>query len=264
LMLAGQYWYVHRHHKDQVNFAKDMGLAIGAGALISLSALAVDGPLKFVLFYAGIVFDMVLQIWLQKKTMTRPVDRRHLVERIGLLAIIILGESMIALVAALSEVDWHFYSVLGAVAGFALTGCIWWVYFDSFATLERAKRLDNPNLLIFSHLLLCMGLLILANLIRHSILADLDRPTFGMLAVIGMVFFYLGKQIPYWYAFPPWRSAIIGNTLVCVSITVASSFLPTIEYSLAGMTLGMVVYVGLTHLRVISVGVDEYLDEHHG
>jgi hypothetical protein len=107
-----------------------------------------------------------------------------------------------------------------------------------------------------------MGLLILANMIRHAILGDLDRPTFGMLAITGMVFFYLGKQIPYWYAFPPWRKPIIGNTFICVGITVASSFLPRIEYSLIGMTLGMLTYVFLTFKRILSVNVDTYLEEH--
>jgi len=116
--------------------------------------------------------------------------------------------------------------------------------------------------LIYSHLLLCMGLLILANMIRHTILGDLDSSTFGLLAVTGLVFFYLGKQTPYWYAFPPWRGAIVSNTVICVVITVGSTFLPQIELSLLGMTFGMLVYVFLTFKRILSVNVDMYLDEH--
>ncbi|NIB40637.1 low temperature requirement protein A [Pseudomaricurvus alkylphenolicus] len=262
LILAAQYFYVHHHFRDEVNFAKDMGAIIGAGALVSLLSVAFDGTLRYLVFYGGIGLDIFLQAILQKKTLTRPVDRKHLVERIGLLAIIILGESVIAMVAALSEVEWTKTAILSSVFGFALLGSIWWIYFDSFETMERSQRLDAPNLLVFSHLFLCMGLLILANLIRHSILGDLDRPTFGLLAIVGLVFFYLGKQIPYWYAFPPWRKAIVGNTVICVSITIASSFMPAIEYSLVGMTLGMMVYVALTHLRVLSVDVDDYLDAH--
>jgi len=107
-----------------------------------------------------------------------------------------------------------------------------------------------------------MGLLILANMIRHTILGDLDGSTFGLLAVTGLVFFYLGKQIPYWFAFPPWRSAIVSNTIVCVVITVGSTFLPQIELSLLGMTLGMLVYVFLTFKRILSVDVDIHLDNH--
>ncbi|MBE9399713.1 low temperature requirement protein A [Pontibacterium sp. N1Y112] len=260
LLMAGLYGYIHSRHSDEVVFAKDMALSITAGAAISLSALAFEGWVKFILFYAGIAVDMVWQIVLRHKAETRPIDRRHLVERVGLLAIIILGESVIAMVAALSDVSWQMTSITGAIVGFAMIGAIWWIYFDSFEALERSKRLTTANVLIYSHLFLCMGLLILANMIRHSILGDLDTPTFSLLAIIGLVFFYLGKQVPYWYAFPPWRKAIIGNTLVCVSITVASSFLPSNVLSLTGMMSGMLIYVYLTHKRILSVSVDQYLD----
>ena len=263
LMLAALYWNVHRSSAGDIIFAKDVSLATATGALISMSAIFMEGPLKYAVFYLGIGVDAIWQIVLRNKLNTRPIDRAHLVERMGLLAIIILGESMIALVATLSKDVWDVYDFIGATAGLMLVGAIWWVYFDSFPILERAKRLTTGSMLIYSHLLLCMGLLILANMIRHAILEDLDRPTFGLLSITGLILFYLGKQVPYWYAFPPWRRAIISNTFICVSITVASSFLPRIEYSLVGMTLGMLVYVLLTFKRILTVNVDEYLDEEH-
>ena len=263
LTLAYLYWVVHKNNVDEISFAKELGLAIAIGALISLSAIFIDGYFKFVLFYLGIAVDVIWQIYLRDKLKSKPIDRAHLVERIGLLAIIILGESMIAMVGTLSHQSWQVMDIVSAVTGFLLIGAIWWIYFDSFSILERAKKLTTGNVLIFTHILLCMGLLILANMIRHAILGDLDQQTYGLLAITGLVFFYLGKQIPYWYAFPPWRSAIIGNTVVCVSITVASSFLPAIEYSLLGMTTGMLVYVYLTFKRILSVNVDKYLDAHH-
>lgn len=263
LLLAWQYWSVHRESGRDIVFAKDMSAAIGVGAAVSLSAVAFEGSLKFCLFYLGLLIDAGWQIAVRDKLSSRPVDRAHLVERIGLLAIIILGESMIAMVASLDHDNWNLPDVLSAATGFLLIGAIWWIYFDSFPILERAKRLTTGNALIFTHLLLCMGLLILANMIRHGILGDLDQQTFGLLAVIGLCFFYMGKQIPYWYAFPPWRKAILSNTCICVAITVGSTLLPSVEYSLIGMTVGMLVYVYLTFRRILTVDVTEYLDEHH-
>lgn len=263
LMLAYRYLRVHNESKQDVIFAKDLCIAITVGAAVSMSAMFFEGYLKYVLFYAGIAMDILWQLKLRNKVLSRPVDRGHLVERIGLLAIIILGESVIAMVGSLSKDSWDFYDLIGASAGIMLVAAIWWIYFDSFPILERAKRLTTGNILIYTHLLLCMGLLILANMIRHAILEDLDRSTFGLLAISGLCLFYLGKQIPYWYAFPPWRKAIISNTVICVGITIASSFLPRIEYSLIGMTLGMLVYVYLTFKRILAVNVDEYLDAEH-
>lgn len=257
-VLMFSYLHVHSTKGEQVVFAKDVGLSIGIGAFISLSSLMFEGNAKFILFYAGVAVDMLWQVALRHKTVNVPVDRAHLVERSGLLAIIILGESIIAMVASLSDVNWQFETIVGAVSGFALIGAIWWVYFDSFHMLEQAARLKTANAFIYSHLLLCMGLLILANLIRHAILSDLDQSTYGLLAVTGLVFFYLGKQIPYWYAFPPWRRAIVGNTIVCIVLTVISTQLPSIQWSLVGMMIAIMVYVYLTHKRIISVAVDEY------
>ncbi|WP_341502913.1 low temperature requirement protein A [Gallaecimonas sp. GXIMD4217] len=261
ILMAG-YLHVHSTKGEQVVFARDMALSIGIGSLISLGSLLLEGVAKFAVFYAGVLIDMIWQVSLRHKTANVPVDRAHLVERSGLLAIIILGESIIAMVASLSDVNWQVTTVIGAIAGFALIGAIWWVYFDSFHMLEKAARIKTANAFIYSHLLLCMGLLLLANLIRHAILSDLDQSTYGLLAITGLVFFYLGKQIPYWYAFPPWRKAIIGNTLVCIALTVISTQLPSIQWSLVGMMVAIMVYVYLTHKRILSVSVDDYMEDH--
>jgi len=263
LILAFLYWIAHQESKQELVFAKELSLAITIGGLVSMSSILFDGYAKFLVFYLGILIDVLLQFRLRDKLHNKPLDRAHFVERIGLLAIIILGESVIAMVATLSHEHWNVFDIVSASTGFLLIGMIWWVYFDSFPILERAKKLTSGNVLIFTHLLLCMGLLILANMIRHTILGDVDRATFGLLAITGLVCFYLGKQIPYWYAFPPWRKAIVSNTVICVAITVISTFLPKIEYSLVGMTFGMIVYVYLTFKRIIPVNVEEHLVPAH-
>jgi low temperature requirement protein LtrA len=260
-MLGYRYWRIHTQKHEEIDFSKDMAVAIIIGALVSLSSLFFGNEVKYFVFYTGILIDIFWQVMLRKKLISRPIDRNHLVERIGLLAIIILGESVIAMVASLSTPSWDFHDLLAAMTGFFLIGAIWWIYFDSFPILEKAERLTTGNVLIFTHLLLCMGLLILANMIRHAILGDLDHQTFCLLAISGLVFFYLGKQIPYWYAFPPWRKAIISNTIICVGITVGSSFLPRIEYAMLGMTMGMLIYVYLTFKRILAVNVDAYLEK---
>ena len=261
LILASLYLHVHFTPKLEVSFAKNLALGISAGAIVSASAIAFEGNDRFLVFYLGLSIDAGWQIYLRDKMKEYLIHREHLVERMGLLAIIILGESMIAMVASLSSVNWDLLDMIAAATGFILIGSIWWVYFDSFPKLESAKRLTSGKVLIFTHLLVCMGLLILANMIRHAILGDLDQQTFGLLAVTGFVCFYLGKQIPYWYAFPPWRVAIVTNTVVCISITIASAFLLGLEYALLGMTIGMLIYVYLTFKRILSVGVDEFLGE---
>ena len=45
-------------------------------------------------------------------------------------------------------------------------------------------------------------------------------------------------------------------------MTVASTVLPRIEYSLVGMTFGMLVYVYLTFTCIPSVDLGPYLEQH--
>ena len=260
VILATLYWRIHSKHKDQVNFAKEMAGAIIIGAAISAGAALFDGIFKFVVFYAGIGTDMALQLLLRKKTKQFPVDRKHLVERIGLLAIIILGESVISMIGSLSDIEvWDSYAIAAAVTGFTMVWAIWWIYFDSFSTLERAKRINDGNVLIYTHLVLCMGLLVLANLIGHSIKRDLDRETFRLLAITGMCGFYFGKQIIYSMCFPPFRKMIVINTTVCLLVTTISTYLPRIEYSMIGMTLGMLFYVYSTFKWLLPNNIDAYV-----
>jgi low temperature requirement protein LtrA len=98
------------------------------------------------------------------------------------------------MVGSLDNEHWNVYDIVSASTGFLLIGPIWWIYFDSFPKLERARRLTTGNVLIFTHLLVCMGLLILANMIRHAILGDIDRSTFALLAITGLCCFYPGSS----------------------------------------------------------------------
>lgn len=172
-----------------------------------------------------------------------PVHRSHLVERIGLLSIILLGESVISLVSGLSGLEWNQYDMFAAVTGFLMIGAIWWIYFDSFNILERAKRIQQGFVLLYSHLLFLLGLGVLSSLIGHAILNDLAITDFRRLAIAGMTLFYLGKQISYYAAFPIFRINLVINTVVCITVTALSTFLPRPEYTLLGMTLGMFFYV---------------------
>ena len=189
------------------------------------------------------------------------MHRSHLVERVGLLSIIILGESVISLVSGLSGLDWNQFDILAALTGFLMIGAIWWIYFDSFNTLERAKYIQYGFALLYSNVLSLLGLGILSSLIRHAILNDLAMRDFQLLAILGMSLFYLGKQITYYLAFPIFRINLLINTIVCVSITIFSTFLPRPEYVLIGMTLGMFFYVYSNFKWTLTKDVTPFLTD---
>lgn len=242
VILAGLYLSSVEKHEDGAAFARYVGLTILVGAGVSAAALLFDSPTTEVVFLVGILAEMIISVYVGRRFADLPVHRSHLVERAGLLAIILLGESVISLVAGLRGIEWNEANVTAATTGFLMVGSIWWIYFDSFNMLERATRIGRGNLLIYSQLLFVMGLLILANLIRHSILGDLNMHDFRLLAITGMVLLYIGKQTLYFVVFPPYRINIVINSAVCIGITALASFLPRPDYALVGMTLGMFFY----------------------
>lgn len=259
LIIAGLYLSSQNKHKDGARLAKVTGTAFIIGALISGSSLFFGEPVRYILLYAGIAFDLLYPLSKKTQSDKLPTHLEHLVERTGLLVIVLQGEAMISLVSALQNVNWTPLSMCTALCGFIMTGAIWWIYFDSFHKLERANRTLTGNSILYSHLLLCMGLIILANVIRHAILQDLENPYFSFLAITGMCLFYLGKQIPYYILFPVLRTYIIINSVICVAITIISTFLPRTEYSLMGMTLAMLIYSMFNLYWVLPKDTSAYL-----
>ena len=243
LVLAGMYFVTHYRLQESQPHARQMGLTVLGGLAISLLALFFSSPLRQIIFLGSICLEMIATIQVGTQRTIMPVHRSHLVERIGLLSIILLGESVISLVSSLSGLEWNQYGIFAAVLGFLMIGAIWWIYFDSFNILERAKQMQQGFVLLYSHLLFLLGLGVLSSLISHAILNDLAIADFRMLAISGMTLFYLGKQISYYVAFPSFRINLLINTVVCITVTILSTFLPRSEYTLLGMTLGMFFYV---------------------
>ncbi|MEM6454358.1 MAG: low temperature requirement protein A [Acidobacteriota bacterium] len=244
VVLAGMYLAsARRVGAESQRFAQSMGITGLIGVAISGASLLADGPMRQAIFLTGIAFEMVAAVMISRRTSIDAVHRVHLVERVGLLSIILLGESVISLVAALQDISWSADSILAAAVGFVMIGAIWWIYFDSFHVLERTKRLAHGDVLLYSNVLFLMGMSVLANLIRHAIVGEIAMADFRLLAIAGLVLFYLGKQITYYYTLPIYRPNILINSTVCVAITVASTFLPRPSYALIGMTAGLFFYV---------------------
>ncbi|NES01002.1 MAG: low temperature requirement protein A, partial [Symploca sp. SIO1B1] len=164
--------------------------------------------MRQIIFLGSIGLEMIVTAYLSTSKELKLVHREHLVERIGLLSIILLGESVISLVGGLSDLQWDQFDLVAAITGFLMIGAIWWIYFDGFPLLEKAKGIKYGFPLLYSHVLLLLGMGILSSLIQHTILNDIAIKDFRWLAIAGMTLFYLGKQISYYLAFPIARTII--------------------------------------------------------
>ena len=244
-------------------FAGKSGLIVLIGTGISAVSILMAPPFREIVLVCGIMAEMLGIYILSTRILEKPkpVHREHLVERVGLLSIILLGESIIGLTGTLRDVNWDILSIVAAVTGFVMIGLIWWIYYDSFHIMERISSMTNGFPMLYSHLFLAIGFVILANVIRHAVLNDLNMDEFRLLAITGMCFFYIGKQTVYVIFLPPFRKIITINTLVCISITVASTYMPKIEFALVGIAVGMLYYVWANFRFTLTRDISAYVSK---
>lgn len=253
-VVAVMYFVSKQRHRESVGLTTAVGWVIVAGATISLASILFPAPQRYVVFYLGIVFDLIAFIFfLPRRLQEIPVHTEHLIERVGLLTIIMLGESVYSLSAGLANISWTADRMLTAATGFVMISSIWWVYFDSFHLLTRQK-LTTGHSVLYSHLFVFIGLSILASLIRHAILDDLVVFDFRVLSVIGLVCFFLGKQYAYFMELPELRFYLTVNTVVVFVLAGFSLLLPETSSILLGMTATVILYafLSLKYLRIPS------------
>jgi low temperature requirement protein LtrA len=69
----------------------------------------------------------------------------HFVERHGLVVIVALGESIVAIGAAAAELELDTGVAFVALVSLGLSAALWWVYFSDEATVERAMSATSPE-----------------------------------------------------------------------------------------------------------------------
>jgi low temperature requirement protein LtrA len=251
-IIAMMYFVSKYRHKESVELTTAVGWVIVAGSTISLASILFPVPERYVVFYLGILFDLVAFIFfIRRRLEVIPVHTEHLIERVGLLTIIILGESVTSLSTGLANISWTVQRLLTAATGFVMISSIWWVYFDSFHLLTKQK-LTTGHSVLYSHFFVFVGLSMLASLIRHAILDDMAVSDFRALLVIGAVSFFIGKQYGYFMERRELRRQLVINTLVVFGLGGFALLLPSTDYILLGMTAAMICYAVLS-LKYLNV-----------
>jgi low temperature requirement protein LtrA len=138
-VLLLQYARVHRHVEAARPLARHYLVALALGALLWAGSLAVPAPACFVLWGLAVAVEVVAPLRATASSADVPLHMEHLPERFALFVILVLGESVAAVVHGLDEADWTADAVAVGAASFALAAALWWSYFDLAGA--GAKRL---------------------------------------------------------------------------------------------------------------------------
>ena len=113
--------------------------ALGVGLLVGASFL--DGLAQGALWVLALALDMGGPFFFGSEGWK--LVPGHFAERYGLIIIIALGESIVAIgVGAHAHLDWGIAAA--AILGVAVSAALWWMYFDIVAMVSR-RRLSRPR-----------------------------------------------------------------------------------------------------------------------
>jgi len=121
------------------------------------------------------------------------VSPEHFVERHGLIVIIALGESIVALGVGAAGLPLDAGLIVAALLGMAVIAAIWWSYFDWVAFVAQARLAEATgvdraglarDLYSYLHLPMVAGIVLFALGLKTT-LADVDRPL-GTIPAVGL------------------------------------------------------------------------------
>jgi low temperature requirement protein LtrA len=125
-------------------------VGFGAASLLWFVAAILPVPARFWLWGAAILIDMGTPWLAVQYTDKCPPDAEHLPERFGLFTIILLGESVAAVMHGMeSQEMWSPSAAISAFTGLSLAFGYWWWYFDGAHGAAKRHVTSNRKTLLF-------------------------------------------------------------------------------------------------------------------
>ena len=224
---------------------------VGA-ALLVLVAGFVDGAAVYVLWVAGFVFMALVPYLVPRYSWVGVagsfhVSAEHFVERHGLLVIVALGESVIAIGMGVDVEHVTAITIGAIVLALALPGTLWWTYFSDAYAAERALDAAETRsrtflalrVYFFAHIPLLLGIVVAAAGIHAAIAHPRDPGTWQSAVALsgGVALFLLG----------------IAEVRRCLRIGSAKGRLVVAVIVLATIPIAVVSSTGLHLASVVAV-----------
>jgi len=149
IVLVIQYLRARREPKTR-RLATIYATGFGIAATLWTVAAVVPPPLRFWLWGAALLIDLSTPSLTMRHAQTVPPHPEHLPERFGLFTIILLGESVAAVMRGMeSQQSWPVSAAISAFTGLALVFGLWWWYFDVARGAEERPVRSARDMLRF-------------------------------------------------------------------------------------------------------------------
>jgi low temperature requirement protein LtrA len=186
LLYARAYRHVAKARPLAGWFMVMFAIAVG----LWLLSLAVPGPWSYVLWGLALAFEYSAPVRAWRMLRAAPIHPAHIPERFGLLVIIVLGESVIAVVLGTATENWTVLSSATAFGGFVAAASIWWLYFGFLDTSAAVNRnVLSGMTFVYAHYFVAAGIAAFGVGVRLAILSAGPGPRYdrtGWIAAAGV------------------------------------------------------------------------------
>jgi len=147
----------------------------GAAACLWLVSAFVEPPARYAIWSAALIVEVATATRASRHVAALPPHATHLPERFGLFTMILLGESIIAIMKGIqAQPDWSPTAAGVAFGGIGFTFLIWWIYFEyAGAASDRPVRTPHDHrryeVWTYAHVPLYLGLVLSAVGVEHLI-----------------------------------------------------------------------------------------------
>ena len=147
----------------------------GAAACLWLMSALVETPFRYGVWSVALVIEVATAMRASRHVEALPPHAAHLPERFGLFTLILLGDSIIALMKGIqAQPEWSPIAAGAAFAGIGFTFIVWWAYFErAGAAADRHVRTRRERrayeIWTYAHVPLYLGLVLSAVGVEHII-----------------------------------------------------------------------------------------------
>lgn len=186
LVLLAMYWRAYRHVTVSRDLVRGYLTGFSIGGALWLVSIWIPDPVRFIFWGIGLAIDFYTPFHLRERQKRVPLSVSHLPERFGLFTILVLGESFVAIVAALSHHEWDANYTFAAIVGVGLATSLWWLYFDNQKG-DVVRRSDTgkawkPTAWIYAHLPLVVAITVVGIGMEFLIAQEQEGPGRWMVA----------------------------------------------------------------------------------
>ena len=157
-VLIALYVRARRHVRAARGLTTLYASVFSFAAAVWLLSLLAPTPARYAVWAVALAIDMTTPLVARRLIQQAPISTSHIPERIGLFTIIVLGESVIAVVVGTAGAEWNSRALVAAVGGFAVACAIWWLYFDTLDTSLVKRSVWAGQIYLYTHLPLLGGL----------------------------------------------------------------------------------------------------------